>query len=442
MEMFVLGNEINRLMLWDDRIAINNTLEKMVQIHPEIKYAFIEDSMGSLIDTFDSGVPVSLLGREGITNTPNIWKFLSNEGKFYYDLAMRLQNDTHALHIGLSRSEIDRQARPLMGKLVILTLSAIVLSLFLSNTVAQKTTHEVNLLMEELRKNRDELEIRVEERTRDLKTTNQQLVASEQQLRANEKEREKLLKKLAAKNEELQSIVYITSHDLKSPLVNINGFTGELQNIHRELSNSLKDLDLDDEVRSRIRILTEEEIPESIKFISKSAEKMGLLLDGLLQVSRVGSMEIRIRPLKMNEILHTICQSMEFQIKQKDVEVIMDPLPDCQSDVRLIDQLFSNLIGNAIKYLDPERKGKVHITGTVKNAQSIYSVEDNGIGIELQNHSKIFKLFHRLNPGDTAGGEGLGLTIVSRILNRIHGTIRVESEPGKGSKFIVSLPAV
>jgi signal transduction histidine kinase len=106
----------------------------------------------------------------------------------------------------------------------------------------------------------------------------------------------------------------------------------------------------------------------------------------------------------------------------------------------MIDQLFSNLVGNALKYLDTDRKSKIHISGTVDNDRSIYCVEDNGIGIEPNHQSKIFELFHRLNPDDSAGGDGLGLTIVTRILDRNKGSIWLESEKGKGSRFFVSLP--
>ena len=107
---------------------------------------------------------------------------------------------------------------------------------------------------------------------------------------------------------------------------------------------------------------------------------------------------------------------MGFQINEDDVEVTIDDLPNCLGDENMIDQLFSNLVGNALKYLDPDRKGKIHISGTVDGTKSIYCIEDNGVGIHPDHQRNIFQLFHRLNPDDSAGGEGLGLTIVTRIL--------------------------
>ena len=255
-----------------------------------------------------------------------------------------------------------------------------------------------------------------------------------------EEEREKLLKTLVVKNKELQSIVYVASHDLRSPLVNIDGFSGELAKAYRQLREMLDNESIDDDLKRKLLELLDENVPESIRFVKAGTAKMSNLIDGLLQVSRVGGARVKIKPLDMNKMMDDIRQSMEFQFKDTGAEIIIDDLPGCLGDASQIKQLCSNLVGNAIKYLDPKRKGKIHITGRVENSQSIYCIEDNGIGINPAYQSKIFEMFHRLNPDDSAGGEGIGLTIVTRILHRNNGTIRVESEQGKGSKFFVSLP--
>jgi len=255
-----------------------------------------------------------------------------------------------------------------------------------------------------------------------------------------EQEREQLLKTLTAKNKELQSIVYTASHDLKSPLVNIAGFSATLNESCLQIVNILKDIDLSDKVIQQIRPLTEKEIPESLKFISASASKMRILLDGLLQVSRVGTVDINIEPLDMNAILKDIRRTMEFQIESTDSEFSVDRLPDCLGDANMINQVFSNLIDNALKYRDASKKSRIHISGRIENSQSIYCIEDNGAGIVPAHQSKIFELFHRLNPEDSVEGEGIGLTIVTRMLDRNNGSIWLESEPGKGSKFFISLP--
>ncbi|MHC4770920.1 MAG: ATP-binding protein [Planctomycetota bacterium] len=258
----------------------------------------------------------------------------------------------------------------------------------------------------------------------------------------SEEEREKLLKVLEAKNKELQSIVYVASHDLKSPLVNIGGFSAILNEDCQELIDLLKELDFSGNGMQRIRSLTEQEMPESLTFIAASAKKMQLLLDGLLQVSRVGTAEVTIAPLKMNEMMDKIGQSMQFQISKTEAQFTIGDLPDCLGDEAMINQVFSNLIDNALKYLDPERPGIINVSGWIDGERAIYCVEDNGTGIAASHVGKIFEVFHRLHPNDSTGGEGLGLSIVMRMLDRLDGKVHVESEPGKGSRFVVSLPAV
>ena len=255
-----------------------------------------------------------------------------------------------------------------------------------------------------------------------------------------EREREQLLKILEAKNKELQSIVYVASHDLKSPLVNLQGFSGELEKNCQQLETLLESEEMPEALKNQLHPILHEEIPESLQFIQKSTMKMGTLLKGLLRISRVGTVELSIVVLDMDLMLKAVLGAMEYQIQQKDVSVTLEKLPRCLGDGGQIDQVFTNLIDNALKYMDPARKGVLKISGKVENGMSIYCVQDNGIGIDPQHAKKVFELFHRLNPQEPVEGEGLGLTIISRILDRNNGKIRMESEPDKGSSFFVALP--
>ncbi len=256
-----------------------------------------------------------------------------------------------------------------------------------------------------------------------------------------EQEREQLLKTVAAKNRELQDIIYIASHDLKTPLVNILGFSGELLKDLEQLESLLVKDKLEESEKSAIENLLHDYIPQEVKFISSAGHMLKGLIDGMLQVSRIGSAEYNIEPINMNELIKEVVDGLEFSIRDSGVSVSVEELPNCLCDAPKTIQIFGNLINNALKYLDAGRKGVVRVRGRCENGRSEYCVQDNGIGIDAGHQAKVFEIFHRLNPSDDIGGEGLGLTIVVRILDQMEGTIRLESEPGKGSKFFVSLPS-
>jgi PAS domain S-box-containing protein len=253
-----------------------------------------------------------------------------------------------------------------------------------------------------------------------------------------EADRERLLGILAAKNEELKTILYASSHDLKSPIVNIRGFCGELAVSCSGMWDILDRAGISEEDRKRVDGM-KADVDESMRFILGGSAKLQGLLDGMLRVSRVSSEELRVEELDMNELVERIRQVLDYQIREKGVLVEIGELPVCYGDRAQIDQVFTNLIDNAMKYLDSGRKGKIRITGRVEGQTSVYCVEDNGIGIQAEHQKKIFEMFHRLNPEGETGGEGVGLTIVMRVVRRHGGKIVVESEPGRGSRFCVSL---
>ncbi|MCF7955376.1 MAG: PAS domain S-box protein [Phycisphaerae bacterium] len=254
-----------------------------------------------------------------------------------------------------------------------------------------------------------------------------------------EDELKALLKTLASKNEELESIVYTASHDLRSPLVNIDGFSSELASSCQELTETLTHTDLPENVENSLQTVLKEDIPASLKYIRSSATKMDMLMRGLLKLSRLGREATEIETLDMNELIGNVNLGMQHQIQKQKVELIIDQLPSCLGDKTQISQVFTNLLDNAIKYLDPAKKGKIRISGTSQDGESIYSVKDNGVGINQECHDKIFEVFHRLDPEGSVSGEGIGLTIVKRIIDRHNGRIWLESSVGGGTAFHVAL---
>ncbi len=244
---------------------------------------------------------------------------------------------------------------------------------------------------------------------------------------------------LERSNRELQDFAHVVSHDLRAPLVNLQGFSHELRLSCERLPSVLVDVPMPEAKRRELAILLEEDIPEAIEFITTNATKMDGLLAGVLQLSRVGQAALTIRPLDINQMMSEIVRSRQFAIEQAGASVQVDSLPDCSGDQLQINQVFSNLLDNALKYLEPNRLGVIRVCGQEEPNQVVYSIEDNGIGIAAQHHDSIYKVFHRLDP-QRGTGEGLGLTIVQRILDRHGGKIWVESKVNEGSKFHLSLP--
>jgi len=270
----------------------------------------------------------------------------------------------------------------------------------------------------------------------------EQIHLREKQRDEAEAEQHRLMAELADKNKELEQVVYVTSHDLRSPLVNIQGFSKELAYSVDELSALLQTQteETPARVKEKLALIIEADIPDSLKFILSSTAKMDSLLAGLLKLSRVGHAAVSFANIDMNELICEIHNAFEFHLKEAGVVFKVGDLPPCFGNDVELNQVFSNLLGNALKYLDRERPGKISITGLRKGDIILYCVEDNGIGIAPEHQKKVFEIFHRLHPEDTQG-EGLGLAIVNKIVSRHNGKVWVESEPAKGSRFYVSLPA-
>lgn len=253
-----------------------------------------------------------------------------------------------------------------------------------------------------------------------------------------EEENKRLIRELNTKRKELEHVLYATSHDLRSPLVNVQGFNQELQISLTELQQVMNIPDVPEKVRNMCNEIVRNDITESINFIASSTTKMDDLLSGLLTLSRLGRQEVKKTRLDMNKIIKEVTKEFQFQIKEQKIKVEVSKMPDCYGDPKLINRVFSNLLGNAIKFLRPGMQGIIKVFGVKEANYARYYVADNGIGMNPDYKKKIFEIFNKLDPATE--GRGLGLTIVKQILERHGGNISVEAEEGKGACFTISLP--
>lgn len=243
---------------------------------------------------------------------------------------------------------------------------------------------------------------------------------------------------LSAKNKDLEQILYVASHDLRSPLVNVQGFSKELSRDFSTMVDVLGREEIAAQVKEELLPLIQEDIPQSLNFIQNSVTKMDQLLSGLLRISRLGRAALTITTLEMNTVLAQVVADHEFLLQQYGASVTVESLPNCRGDQVQVDQVFANLIGNAIKFRHPERPCRIRISGRPREEQVVYCVEDNGIGIAPGHQAKVFDIFHKLAP--ESEGQGLGLNIVRKILDRLGGTVWIESSVGQYCKFFVALP--
>ncbi len=244
---------------------------------------------------------------------------------------------------------------------------------------------------------------------------------------------------ISAKNKELENYLFVSSHDLRSPLVNIHGFSQRLQKHTDLIISILNEYPLQSEVKEKIETITNESIPKTLDFIFTNVAKMENLINGLLQISRTGRVRMTVRQINMNELLEKIIGALDFQITEIAASVIVEKLPPCYGDENLLNQLFTNIITNAIKYRKNNRPLVINIFANKQYNKVIYSVKDNGIGIAERHHEKIWDVFYRVDSATPGVGDGIGLSIAKRITDKHRGKIWAESEEGKGSTFYIEL---
>jgi PAS domain S-box-containing protein len=275
-----------------------------------------------------------------------------------------------------------------------------------------------------IRQLNESLEVRVQERTAELGAANHDL---------------------AQKNQENEMFVYSVSHDLRSPLVNLQGFGKELGMITEDLKSLLLAESVPEAVRKQAMALLEGDVQQSLHFIHTATTRLSNIIDALLRLSRVGRVEYQFRDVDLQCLVSQVAESLSAGLFDAGITIKASPLMTCVGDATALEQLFANLIGNAIKYRDPCRAGVIEIgrmpavTNGAHATVGTFYVRDNGLGIPEAHQEKIFQAFKRAHP-TVAPGDGMGLAIVRRIVDRHGGSVWVESREGQGSTFFFTLP--
>ena len=251
------------------------------------------------------------------------------------------------------------------------------------------------------------------------KRVEENIKKSEENLRVSNESLKEAMKELNRSNKELEQFAYVASHDLQEPLRMVASFTQLLQKRYQDK--------LDDDAN------------DFINYAVEGATRIQNLISDLLIFSRVGTRGKPFKNTDMNSVLETVLNMIRQIMNESRTEVTYDPLPVVLADESQMIQLVQNLISNAIKFRGEETP-RIHISGEVKADKWIFSVSDNGIGMESKYFDRIFVIFQRLHKKDKYGGTGIGLSVCKKIIQRHSGKIWVESEPGKGSTFYFSIP--
>ncbi len=265
----------------------------------------------------------------------------------------------------------------------------------------------------------------------DLREANQQLEA-----RVAERTRQ-----LVRSNEEIQRYTHIVGHDLRAPLINIMGFTRELENAGQVLK-AYVDAERAGAPFKRMKEVyaaVDEDGPEALRFIHSSLARMDALITAILQLSRLGRAPLHPQRIDMRELVEDCLSQIRRRLVESGGEAtIVAPLPDIVSDANAVKQIFTNLFDNAVKYFARDRAGQITISGEGRGALAWFEIRDNGRGVAPKDQERIFDLFRRAGAQDRPG-EGVGLAHVRSLVRRLGGEINVESDGVSGSVFRFSL---
>jgi signal transduction histidine kinase len=347
-----------------------------------------------------------------------------NTGSTIRDVATTMRREEERLFV--ERTANADRSQTLAALVTIAGSSLVVLLTGISIFLVRRSARARDDAEGQLRDNNLNLEATVDERTADLREA----------------------------NDEIQRFAYIVSHDLRSPLVNIMGFTSELEELRGDIFKRISSLAraasaasaLPDNATDTAEPVLEgtdkqlsQDFTEALGFIKSSIGKMDRLIAAILNLTREGRREFEPVRINTRELIEGVAATVAHQAAEAEAQIRIAPLPDIVSDRLAIEQIFSNLIDNALKYLKPGVPGDISVRGRTKLGFAIFEIADNGRGIDPKDHQRIFDLFRRAGVQDKPG-QGIGLAHVRALVRRLGGTMSVASELNQGSTFTITLP--
>jgi signal transduction histidine kinase len=243
-------------------------------------------------------------------------------------------------------------------------------------------------------------------------------------------------------NRELREFSYVLAHDLRSPLLGIQGVVREmhydLDTLEEAIKLGLAQLPTDE--AEIARTVHDDTLPESLKMLDQSAERLKVMVNEVMALARVGQREFKLESVGLRSLMEGVVQRYAPTIQQQAATVTLSSLPIITTDRLAVEQIFTNLLDNALKYLRPDGPKQIHITYQRQAKEIVVQVQDSGRGIPEYDHAKVLQPFRRASNTDDVRGDGVGLAYVQSLVQRLGGRLWFQSQEGVGTTFFVSLP--
>jgi signal transduction histidine kinase len=284
----------------------------------------------------------------------------------------------------------------------------------------QEEIVERKAVEEEIRQHRSHLEDLVKQRTAELESTNEQLRRENRDRRRAEEALSERTADLENTNRDLESFSYSVSHDLRAPLRAIGGYSRMIFKTHGDL--------FDEDAKRQFQV------------IKDSVGKMEHLIADLLAFSRLGRKKISRISLDMKKLIQEVWEEVAAINSGRTVTLKIGPMPAAQGDRTLIRQVYSNLLGNAVKFTNTRENAVIELGSITKNGECVYYIRDNGVGFDMKFYNKLFGVFSRLHSESEYEGTGIGLALVQRIIHHHGGRVWADAKVDEGACFYFTLP--